>query len=117
MNVTQELYRETLMKKVLLAISKIFPCALLRSDVHSKILLQEDNAKPSIGPYDSPFREHFESMKFGFDVELLQQPSNSPGFNVLYLGFFKSIDCTQDKLPKKSIAEKSLQRSLPSNTI
>ncbi|XP_057526415.1 uncharacterized protein LOC130805649 [Amaranthus tricolor] len=45
------------------------------------IYIQQDNAKPHIAHNDREFLE--EAMKDGFDIQLVQQPSNSPNMNLL----------------------------------
>ena len=57
------------------------------------IYIQQDNAKPHIAHNDREFLE--EAMKDGFNIQLVQQPPNSPDMNVLDLGFFRSIQALQ----------------------
>lgn len=88
-NVTKELYRETMTKKVLPTIKEKYPWPSLCSDECSRILLQQENAKPHIRPYNAIFREDVETMKPKFDVELLKQPPSSPDLNFIGSGLLQ----------------------------
>lgn len=57
------------------------------------IYIQLDNAKPHIHAFDPEFLEA--ASKDGFDIRLSFQPPSSPDFNVLDLGFFRTIQSLQ----------------------
>ena len=81
MSVTKDVTRLWLIEKVLPAIRAKWPTS------HTgPIFIQQDNAKPHIAVNDSEFVEA--ASRNGFDIRLRCQPPNSPGLNVLDLGFF-----------------------------
>lgn len=71
------------------------------------IFLQQDNAKPHLGPYDAELLK--EGTKYGWNIQLKPQPPNSPDFNALDLGFFNSIQSLQYKTSPNSIDELILE--------
>ncbi|XP_057520610.1 uncharacterized protein LOC130800874 [Amaranthus tricolor] len=87
-SITKEHIRAMLITNVLPAIRAKWPAELSKH-----IYIQQDNAKPHIAHNDREFLE--EAMKDGFNIQLVQQPPNSPDMNVLDLGFFRSIQALQ----------------------
>ncbi|XP_057521627.1 uncharacterized protein LOC130801764 [Amaranthus tricolor] len=87
-SITKEHIREMLITNVLPTIRAKWPAELSKH-----IYIQQDNAKPHIAHNDRGFLE--EAMKDGFNIQLVQQPPNSPDMNVLDLGFFRSIQALQ----------------------
>ncbi|XP_057521752.1 uncharacterized protein LOC130801850 [Amaranthus tricolor] len=87
-SITKEHIREMLITNVLPTIRAKWPAELSK-----RIYIQQDNAKPHIAHNDRGFLE--EAMKDGFNIQLVQQPPNSPDMNVLDLGFFRSIQALQ----------------------
>ena len=83
--VNRKVMREFLIEKVLPAIQAVWP----EGDAGQTIYIQQDNAKPHILPDDQEFLEAV--AKTGLDIRIIQQPPNSPHFNVLDLGFFNSL--------------------------
>ena len=84
--VTRDVMREFLIDNVLPAIQKAWPA----EDAGQTIFLQQDNAKPHILPNDQDFKDAV--AKTGMDIQLVQQPANSPDVNVNDLGFYNSIE-------------------------
>jgi hypothetical protein len=86
-------YRNFIIEKLLPAIDQKWP------DRNSLIKIQQDNAKPHIAPDDETFKRAV--LTLGLNIELTQQPANSPDTNVNDLGFFASIQSLQyTKVPK-----------------
>lgn len=77
--------RSFLISKVIPAIARCWP----REDAGQTIWIQQDNA-PAHVPVDDPM---FAAavQQTGLDIRLMNQPPNSPDFNVLDLGFFNSL--------------------------
>jgi hypothetical protein len=67
------------------------------------IYIQQDNAPSHISPNDKLFYEA--AKQDGFDIRLVCQPTNSPDFNILDLGFFSSIQSIQYKSSAKTTEE------------
>ncbi|KAK9668658.1 hypothetical protein RND81_13G075800 [Saponaria officinalis] len=67
------------------------------------IVVQQDNAKPHISNNDPEFVQAATSD--GFNIQLQQQPANSPDLNVLDLGFFRSIQSLQYSRAAKTVDE------------
>ncbi|CAM9901585.1 unnamed protein product, partial [Pylaiella littoralis] len=89
--VTMETYKEKLINGVIPAIKEKWPAATRGNT----IFCQQDNAKPHRVNDDEGLREACSSD--GFDIELINQPPNSPDTNILDLGFFASIQSLQDR--------------------
>ncbi|XP_057546083.1 uncharacterized protein LOC130825070 [Amaranthus tricolor] len=87
-SITKEHMRAMLITNVIPTIRAKWPSMLSKD-----IIIQQDNAKPHIAPYDKEFVD--EATKDGFNIQLVQQPPNSPDMNVLNLGFFRSIQALQ----------------------
>ena len=77
--------RSYLIGKVLKAIMRRWPQELRGQTIY----IQQDNA-PSHVPVDD---EEFAMAvaQIGLDIQLVNQPANSPDLNVLDLGFFASL--------------------------
>lgn len=88
-SVTRAEYVVMLLDNVLPAIAAKFP----RRSRRSVIYLQQDNAKPHIKDDDSIVSEAGRQLRL--DLHVLCQPPNSPDFNVLDLGYFRSIQSLQ----------------------
>ena len=91
-SITKEHIRAMLITNVLPTIRAKWPAGLSKH-----IYIQQDNAKPHIAHNDREFLE--EAMKDGFNIQLVQQPPNSPDMNVLDLGFLDQFKlCNIKKL-------------------
>ncbi|CAH9079650.1 unnamed protein product [Cuscuta europaea] len=97
-NVTKEVYRECLLRKVLPAIKAKWPI-----DASGHIFIQQDNTKPHIQPNDSEFMAA--ATTEGFNIKLACQPPNSPDLNILDLGFFRSVECLQQANRSSTVSE------------
>jgi hypothetical protein len=98
-SITKDTIRQFMLEKVLPAIREKWP----HEDAAKPIYKQQDNAKPHLSPNDRQFCEA--ARQDGFDMRLVCQPANSPGFNVLDLGFFNSIQSIQYKMSAKRTDE------------
>ncbi|XP_057515180.1 uncharacterized protein LOC130796800 [Amaranthus tricolor] len=87
-SIIKEHMRAMLINNVIPTISAKWPSILSKD-----IIIQQDNAKPHVAPNDKNFVD--EATKDGFNIQLVQQPPNSPDMNVLDLGFFRSIQALQ----------------------
>ena len=83
-SINKEHMRTMLIANVIPTIKAKWPSVLSKD-----IIIQQDNAKPHIAPNDKDFVD--KATKDGFNIQLVQQPSNSPYMNVLDLGFFRYI--------------------------
>ena len=97
-SVTKDVYRSCLLHQVLPQIRQKWP--LLSSPT---IYIQQDNARPHIRIDDDEFIRA--AKQYGFDINLVCQPPNSPDLNVLDLGFFRSIQTLQHQEAPKNIDE------------
>ena len=97
--VTRNVCRDYLINKVIPAIQDKWP----DEDEGTTIFIQQDNAKPHVLPDDSIFREAVEQTNL--DIRLLQQPPNSPEFNVLDLCFHCSLQSYTDCRSPTNIQE------------
>ena len=95
--VDAQAYLDMLCDEVLPAIHQKFP----NLDVQIKI--QQDNAGPHVDPLDATWREAVEST--GVDIELYNQPANSPDLNINDLGFFRAIEALQQKKRSRTFEE------------
>jgi hypothetical protein len=96
-SITRDVIRDFMINQVLPAIRAKW----LREDVGKPIFIQQDNA---------PFHLKFDDLDFyeaakqeRFNICLICQPSNSLDFNILDLGFFRSIQAIQYKKNAKII--------------
>ncbi|KAE8783480.1 hypothetical protein D1007_43076 [Hordeum vulgare] len=85
LKVTRPVCRDYLINKVIPAIQDKWP----DDDDGTIIFIQQDNPRPHVPPNDPEFREAVEETDL--DIRLLQQPPNSPEFNVLDLCFHCSL--------------------------
>uniref|UniRef100_A0A8I6X937 Uncharacterized protein n=1 Tax=Hordeum vulgare subsp. vulgare TaxID=112509 RepID=A0A8I6X937_HORVV len=97
--VTRNVSRDYLINKVIPAIQDKWP----DEDEGATIFIQQDNAKPHVLPNDVSFREAVEQTDL--DIQLVQQPPNSPDFNVLDLCFHNSLQSLTDCRSPKNIRE------------
>jgi hypothetical protein len=104
------------MEKVLLAIKKKWP----QCHRDMTIKLQQDRAKPHRIHNDPELLEHMSTMTV--NVDLCDQPPNSPDLNVLDLGYFSAIQALQQRQQQRTVddliavVEKSYDH-LPSVTL
>lgn len=68
-----------------------------------KIIIQQDNAKPHISNNDHDFQAIANAD--GFQIQINQQPANSPDCNVLDLGFNCAIQSIQQRQRSKNADE------------
>lgn len=90
-NVDKNIYREYLVTKIIPAIKKKFPFQR-----NKPVLIQQDNARPHVSPTDPELLQSIAAS--GKNIQLVCQPPNSPDFNVLDLGFFRSLQSMQTKM-------------------
>lgn len=90
-SVGKYLSRSYLIHKGLLAILEKWPA----DDRNNTIIIQQDNARTHIDPTDEEFQ--LALSRYGLNVQLGCQPPNSPGLNILDLGFFNAIQALQHK--------------------
>ncbi|XP_074302848.1 uncharacterized protein LOC141636453 [Silene latifolia] len=83
-SITKQVVKDMLLGKVLPEIKKKWP-----KNASKTIYIQQDNARPHINNSDADFRAAASSN--GWNIQLVQQPPNSPDLNVLDLGFFRAI--------------------------
>ena len=98
--VDAQAYFDMLCDNVLPAIHQKFP------NLEAKILIQQDNAGPHLDPLDATWREAVGSS--GVDIELYNQPANSPDLNINDLGFFRAIESIQQK-HRSRVAEELIE--------
>jgi hypothetical protein len=67
------------------------------------IFIQQDNAKPHLLPHDEGFRQAV--AQTDLNIQLMQQPPNSPDLNVLDLCFFRSLQSLTDTRAPTNIRE------------
>lgn len=86
-------------------INKLIPAIKMKwpQTASKNITIQQDNARPHISGNDPDFLAAATSD--GFNIQLKQQPANSPDLNVLDLGFFRSISSLQDSKPCTTVEE------------
>ena len=87
--ITKVQIREFLVEKVLVSVREKWPTG----SIAQRIKIQQDNARPHVHPTDPLFIE--ESERLGLNIELFNQPPNSPDLNVLDLGYFNAIQSIQ----------------------
>ncbi len=96
-NVDKDKYREFMVQKVIPKIKTVFP-----RQRGTRIIIQQDNASPHGIENDPQVRRACSS---GPAISIINQPSKSPDFNVLDLGFFSSIQTIQNRTHARSISE------------
>jgi hypothetical protein len=72
-------------------------------DEGTTIFIQQDNVKPHLLPHDDGFRQAV--AQTDLDIQLIQQPPNSPDLNVLDLALFRSLQSLTDTRAPKNIKE------------
>ncbi|MCP4504234.1 MAG: hypothetical protein GY822_30295 [Deltaproteobacteria bacterium] len=96
--VTRNVIRDMLIGKVLPAIVEKWP----ESMRYHPLQIQQDNARPHIAANDKDWVDAVAAT--GMDVQLVNQPPNSPDLNVLDLGLFSAIQARQyKKIPSASM--------------
>lgn len=88
LNIDKETFKDYIVGKVIPAIKAKWPG---RKKGH--IWIQQDNAKPHFGANDPDVLEAGKSD--GWNIQMMNQPPNSPDLNVLDLGFFNAIQSLQ----------------------
>jgi len=91
--------REFICEKVVPAIQDQWP----DEDIGRTISIQQDNAKPHLLPSDISFRRAVAATDL--DIQLMNQPPNSPDINVLDLCFFRSLESLTDNRAPGTIKE------------
>ncbi|XP_047978329.1 uncharacterized protein LOC125220207 [Salvia hispanica] len=87
-SITKEVTKQCIINKVIPTIMEKWP------EGKSKfITIQQDNAKPHIANHDPDFRAA--ATQNGFNIQLVQQPPNSPDTDVNDLGWFRAIQSLQ----------------------
>jgi hypothetical protein len=85
--------RSYLINKVLDAIDRRWPRELRGQTIY----IQQDNAPSHVPVNDEEFKTAV--ARTGLDIQLINQPANSPDLNVLDLGFFNSLQSlTYDRI-------------------
>lgn len=97
MNVDGKVYADFLKQHVLPSIKQKWP----RRSKYMAIKIQQDNAKPH-GQFVTNIINEVGSED-GWNIKLVNQPPNSPDFNVLDLGFFNAIQSLQHQQSPKTI--------------
>lgn len=92
-------HRRMMLEHVLPAIMNSWPNQ--RKD--TPIYVQQDNAKPHSYTLDKELQNA--ALICNWDIRIKRQPSNSPDFNVLDLGFFNSIQSIQHQKAPTNIKE------------
>ncbi|KAK9756114.1 hypothetical protein RND81_01G074300 [Saponaria officinalis] len=91
-SVNRDVMKEYFINKLIPALKTKWP-----QSASKNIIIQKDNAKPHVKSNDPEFVAVATSD--GFNIQLQQQPPNSPDLNVLDLGFFRSIQSLQSSIP------------------
>ncbi|KAF0685579.1 Aste57867_22566 [Aphanomyces stellatus] len=95
-NVDSRAYFNMMLNNVVPAIQAKFPL----QDLRSGVMLQQDNASPHKIVSNDILRHN------GIEgIGVIEQPPNSPDYNVLDLGFFNSIQSLQHQKSTKTIEE------------
>ncbi|KAK9683873.1 hypothetical protein RND81_10G171000 [Saponaria officinalis] len=97
-SVNRDVMKEYFINKLIPALKTKWP-----QSASKNIIIQQDNAKPHVKSNDPDFVAVATSD--GFNIQLQQQPPNSPDLNVLDLGFFRSIQSLQSSKPCKTVDE------------
>lgn len=88
-------------------ISEFIPSVLTKhpniSNLESPITAQQDNAKPHIFPDDVDFVSACEDQ--GLLLRMVNQPPNSPDFNINDLGLFRALDAKRLELESNNLEE------------
>lgn len=97
--VNSDVMREYVCGKLVPAIQDLWP----EDDVGRTIFIQQDIARTHVLPTDEAFLHAV--AETGLDIQLMQQPPNSPDLNVLDLGFFRSIQSLTDSRTPTTIKQ------------
>ncbi|KAL6535084.1 hypothetical protein OROMI_026458 [Orobanche minor] len=95
-SITQPIIISKLIEELLPAIIAKWPVGACKD-----IWIQQDNARPHTSPNDPHFIHA--ATKDGFNIQLINQPAQSPDLNVLDLGFFRAIQSIQYKSFPKTV--------------
>ncbi|KAF0709304.1 Aste57867_5993 [Aphanomyces stellatus] len=95
-SVDSAVYTDMILNKVVPAITQKFPTAALKKGVK----VQQDNASP----HKAVTTEFLQSQGVN-GIAMVNQPPNSPDYNVLDLGFFNSIQSLQHQKSNINIDE------------
>jgi hypothetical protein len=87
--IDRNVYKHFLTTAVIPAIMAKWPI----SEKGRTIFVQQDNAKPHVSESDPDVLAA--GQQGGWDIRVVNQPPNSPDFNVLDLGFFRAIQSIQ----------------------
>ena len=87
-NVTQQRMSDMIINNVISTIMKNWPKGLSKD-----IYIQQDNVKPHIHAHDSQFMTA--TTQNGFNIQLINQPTQSYNLNELDLGFCRAIQALQ----------------------
>lgn len=90
LNVSAEVFTKLITTKVLPAIKFKWP-----GKSSSPIFIQQDNARPHTIESKKIINE--EGTRDGWNIEMSNQPANSPDLNICDLGFFNTIQSLQSK--------------------
>ncbi|KAK9698356.1 hypothetical protein RND81_08G098600 [Saponaria officinalis] len=93
-SINKQVTKDMILNCVLPAIKAKWPTNQSRH-----IIIQQDNARPHFSNNDPDFKKA--ATDDGWQIELSFQTPNSPDFNVLDLGFFRSIQALQHKKKKQ----------------
>lgn len=85
-NVNKDVYRKMLVENLFPAVKRKWP------DRRSKIYVQQDGAPAHVREGD--LEVLYQGNRYGWDINLDIQPPNSPDFNILDLGLFRSLQST-----------------------
>lgn len=94
---TRLVYKEHLLQNVIPAIYRAIPHRT------TDVILQHDNARPHLLASDPDIIKA--CHKYRRRITIVEQPSNSPDFNILDLGFFRAIQTLQYKTCPKTKQE------------
>ena len=98
-SITKVQMRDFLVEKVLVSIREKWPTG----SIAQQIKIQQYNAQRHLHPTDPLFKE--ESERLGLNIELFNQPPNSPDLNVLDLGYFNAIQSIQHKKAPMNVVD------------
>jgi len=90
LNVNEEVYQQFMTEKVLPAIREKWP-----GRPSDTVFIQQDNARPHSRTATTNINECGKGESW--NIELMNQPPNSPDLNILDLGFFNHIQSLQSK--------------------
>ncbi|XP_057246826.1 uncharacterized protein LOC104884062 [Beta vulgaris subsp. vulgaris] len=97
-SVTLPVMRDMIVNTIIPAIMRNWP-----EGVSKDIYIQQDNARPHIHASDPEFIAA--ATQSGFNIQLINQPPQSPDLNVLDLGFFRAIQALQYQSFPKNLDE------------